>query len=70
MKQYKMDGYLINEYPSGAIIKSLISDAQEPQEPQPAHKTLDERLGELTEQNLVLMDAIATLFETIIEGAV
>jgi len=66
MRQYEENGYLITEYDSGSIVKDLITSNQ-PQEQVP-QKTLEERIEELNEQNLVLMDAFATLFETVIGG--
>lgn len=42
MNKYKQDGYLITEYPNGAVIKQLISNTEPtPDEPQP---TIEEQI--------------------------
>ena len=38
----------------------------EPTDPEPAPETMDEKLARLEQQNLILMDALATTFEELI----
>lgn len=60
---YEKDGYLIKEYQNGTIIKSKVLDESTIENVE--IKTLDQELQELNNQNLILMDAIATLYEEI-----
>lgn len=43
-----------------------LGPAPEPVEPVPAPETTDEKLARLEEQNLVIMDALATTFEEVL----
>ena len=40
---------------------------REPTDPEPAPETVDDKLARLEQQNLILMDALATTFEELLE---
>jgi hypothetical protein len=61
--------YKITELPSGAIFKEAISTELEELEPQvtPTEiKSIEQQMEALVQQNLVLMDAIATIYEELL----
>lgn len=66
IKEYIEDGYIIKEYPDGSKEKTLISQGNlgeiitQPQKP-----SLEQQLEQLRNDNLILMDALATVFEEI-----
>jgi hypothetical protein len=62
MRQYEENGYLITEYDSGSIVKSLISEVT-PDLPKGIKLTIEDRIEEINEQNLTIMDALATIYE-------
>ena len=64
-----IDGdYRITEYENGTVVKQLISPEPELVEPVPISYTPTN--AEIMENQLVLMDAIATLYEDLVLGGV
>lgn len=54
MNRYEQDGYLITEYPNGAIVKQLISDTEPtPNEPQP---TIEEQILAENQYQIALLE--------------
>lgn len=53
--------------PEGEWFFGYVEEQPEPVEPEPASESLEQKLARLEEQNLILMDALATVFEEVIE---
>jgi hypothetical protein len=61
-KQFEDNGFVITENTNGSCVKVLkptLSTAEE-------SKSLEEQIKSLKQDNLILMDAIATMFEEIL----
>lgn len=70
LNQYAQDGYKVTQYTKDGTtvshaIRTLITKPVEiePIEPQP---TLEQRVEQLQQDNVILMDALATTFEELI----
>jgi hypothetical protein len=61
-RQYEEEGFIVTEYASGAIVRAAkpSSIAPEPIEYQPS---IEEQIGSLKQDNLILMEALATIYE-------
>lgn len=64
INEYIENGFRIKEYDNGTIIKSAVSSIQTPS-PEP-QITLEEQVAQLKADNLILMDALATVFEELL----
>lgn len=64
MRKYLQNNYLITEYDNGTIVKTLVSNPiKTTTSTQP---TIEEQIIELQNQNIILMDALATTFEEVL----